>query len=416
MKALFLFHLHVGVRVAVRSFILLFASIIFAIMLMPNPAATITGFALIIFAPQPTIIGLLPVTIFAFLLPMLASRRLSSGMTGWIRHLSYSGKANKRGLVLALAMAQIPLWASLFVMGIIAHLHGYNTWHAIPQLCVLLAAGACTALPVHRRPLTVLLALSAAACSFSRELVLVVAGVLLLASVDFVSGDIRQMPRLKPRRSAESFFDWKIAWRALGIKLAWQYVLSLLIIGVMALFAHNSELRGSLLAATCRFGGIMATGFFISSLAARLAEKRPPWPWARSFPITSHQRVASDALFLGFHALPLLVPIAFVEVSSIWFILLTLPLISIRATGRMRRIREHRSDVRDKLFRSIGQFLECYAVAALVALLPWIVVLCIFMSVPAFLAARGADTRQKVSLWLEIHYIAAGDALNWSDR
>ena len=385
-------------------------------MLTPNPAEAVTGLALRTFAPDGSILGLLPVAILGFLLPLRAAPMLSSGMTGWIRHLSYSSEANKRGLLLALATSQVPLWISLLVIGIVAYVHGCKIWHAMPYLILLLMAGTYIAIPVHRRNLTVLLAVSAAACAFSRSMGVCAVGFLLLTAADCFSGVIRQMPGRKPWRTAESLFDWRIAWRALGFALARQYALSLLIVGVMAMFAGNSELKGSLLAATSRFAGVMVTGLFASTVAARLAEKRPPWPWARSFPVSSYQRVASDTIFLGLHAAPLLIPIALIEVSSIWYVLATLPLIAIRAAGQMRRIRQQRTEIRENLLWNFGRFGECFLIAGLLALLPWTVVIWICMSVAAFISARNADTRQKVSLWLELHYMAAGDPLNWSDR
>ena len=166
------------------------------------------------------------------------------------------------------------------------------------------------------------------------------AGILLLIASDLLSGPIQEKTRRRPWRSAESFFEFKVAWRAIGSKLLRQYLISLLILGVTALFAHNSELGGSLLSATGRFGGCIAIAVFLSSTAAKLAKNRPGWPWARSFPISSCRRVATDALFLGIHSVPLLIPVAFIDTSAMWIVLLTIPLLSLRAAGHMRRLRE----------------------------------------------------------------------------
>jgi hypothetical protein len=416
MKALLLFHLHVGARVAIRSFIPIFAALIFIIMFQSGPAATATSLALNVFALSPSVSILIPIMALAILLPLWAAPRLSAGLNGWMRHLGLSRHANKRGLLAGLALTQIPLWISLVILGTIAGFHGLNVGSAIPRLCLLLISALYCALPVYRHSLVSSLALAAAACAFSKEPFIVAGGIPLLVAADLSSGNIREP---KPRESwkpAESFFEFKIAWRALGRRLPLQYIPSILVIGSMALFANNNELNGSLLAATVRFAGCMAIAYFLSSAAAKLAKRRPPWPWARSLPVSSYRRVATDAVFLGCHTLPLLVPLAFVDGSATWLVLLTIPLISIRMAGHMRKFRERRAGVAENLIQSIGIFLEHFGIAALLAILPWTVIFWMIASVPAFVSARRADIRQKVSLWLELHFIAAGDSLNWSDQ
>ena len=318
--------------------------------------------------------------------------------------------------MLGLAMVQIPLLISLVTLGVIASLNECNIGPATPRVCLLLASAIYFALPVQRRPLIILLALSAAACAFSKQSIMVVAGFPLLVVADLVSGTIRDDRKQKTWRSAGSLFELKVAWRALGRRLLLQYIQPLLIIGITALFAHNSQLGGSLLAATARFGGCMATAVFLSSLAAKLAGRRPAWPWARSFPVSSYQRVTSDALFLGCHALPLLVPVAFIDLTAMLIVLSTLPLVSVRAVEHLRKYRDRSNDTADNVIRGLGIFVENFGIAALLALLPWTAIFWIAATVPAFFSARKADIRQKVSRWLERHYLAAGDTLNWSNR
>jgi hypothetical protein len=416
MKALLLFHLRVGARVAMRSFIPVFVAIIFLIMFQNDPSAVATRLALTVFAPHPSRGGLLLIAALAILFPLWAAPRLSLGLNGWMRHLSFSRQANKRGLLLGLALAQIPLWISLVYLGVIAGFNGCNAWLAAPRLCLLLASAIYCALPVYRRPITVVFALAAAACVFSGRSVLIAACIFLLVAADLSSGNIREIAPRKLWRSAESLFEFKVAWRALGRRLPLQYIPALLIIGITALFARNNELSGSILAAAVRFGGCMAISYFLSAAGSKLAKRRPAWPWARSFPVSSYRRIGTDVFFLGSHALPLLVPLAFINISAAGFILLTLPLVSIRTTEHMRRSRAQRTESAGNLLASIGIFLENFGIAALLALLPWTVVLWIAAAFPAFISARKADIRQKVSLWLELHFIAAGDPLNWSNQ
>jgi hypothetical protein len=262
--ALLLFHLRVGVRIAVRSFIPLFAAVLWLIMLQMNPAGLVTMLALSTFAPQPSVRHLLPIAVLAFLLPLWAAPRLSLGLNGWIRHLGFSRRANQRGLLLSLAMAQVPLWISLVALGFVAHHNGSHVWRATPRLCLLLAAAVYSALPATRRFPVVLLAFSAAACVFSGSSFALAGGILLLIAADLASGDIRELPRPKSRHAVGSLFEFRVSWRALGLRLPLCFVVSLLIIGATALFARNNELSGSLLAGAARFGACMAVRAFSS--------------------------------------------------------------------------------------------------------------------------------------------------------
>ena len=415
-KALFIFHCHTGARIAARSSIPIFAIIAAGIISSPDPAGTVTSIALKIFTPRQSFIGLLFAGCFAFLLSLQAAPRLSAGMAGWIRHLGFSGRANKYGLLLALAIVQFPLWIALGMLGIIAYTQGCKVYLVLPHMGLLLAAAIYAAFPSRRRIVTAGLSAAAAICALSGKPLAIVSGVLLLVFADFLTETVREKTTRKPWNPAGSFFEWKIAWRALGFQLAGAYAPALPALGATALFVYNNDLKGTLPAAVCRFGGGIASAAFILYAAGILARLRPPWPWARSFPVASWKRVASDALFLGLYAAPLLIPVALINLSSVWFILPALPLLSIRAAGRMREIRKRNSDVRDNIVRDVWSFLECFGIAALTALLPVASIAFMIAAVPAFVAARNADTRQKVSLWQELHYLATGDTINWSDQ
>jgi hypothetical protein len=52
--------------------------------------------------------------------------------------------------------------------------------------------------------------------------------------------------------------------------------------------------------------------------------------------------------------------------------------------------------------------------AALLALLPWLVLLLLPLTLPVLAAAATRERRQKVSRWLELHHLAAGDPQSWS--
>jgi hypothetical protein len=106
MKALLIFHLKAGVRVAVRSFAILFSSLLGVIMLDINPAGVVTGLAASVFAHRPSISALAPWIALAFLIPFLAAPRLFHGLNGWIRHLAFDSVGNRRGMAVALGIVQ----------------------------------------------------------------------------------------------------------------------------------------------------------------------------------------------------------------------------------------------------------------------------------------------------------------------
>jgi len=408
MKALLLFHLRVGVRVAVRSFIPLFSAVLMLIMLNNDPPALIKMLALSVFAPEPSLRNLIPVAVLAFILSFWAMPRLELGLNGWIRHLNFSRRDNRRGLLLSTAVTQIPLWIWLIVLGIVAHQSEHSIWPAVAHVCLLLAAAACSALPVRRRFVNATFSLSAAACAFFNHPFALVGGFILLWLADQLSGDLRETHPAKALKAADSMLDFRITWRALGWELAFGYVLPVLVIGATALFASNNELRGAILTGAARFGMLMAIAIFLSSVATKMAQRRPAWPWARSLPISSYRRVTNDALFLDLHALPLLVPAVLIDISAIWSLLAILPFLSIRAAKYVRRIPERRTG---------GKYiLESFVIAGIIALMPWTALLLIPAAIPEFISARNADCRQKVSRWLELHHTAAGDSLSWSNR
>jgi hypothetical protein len=85
--------------------------------------------------------------------------------------------------------------------------------------------------------------------------------------------------------------------------------------GVGVIVGTASLVGSAVASGAARLGGGLAVAFLLSSLAARLATRRPVWPWARSLPVASHRRVAEDAAFL---AAPCLVPLAAAALLDPW--------------------------------------------------------------------------------------------------
>ena len=151
----------------------------------------------------------------------------------------------------------------------------------------------------------------------------------------------------------------------------------------------------------------MAAVIVLTGLADKLAVLRPAWPLARSFPWSSSQRVAADALFLFLHALLPVFLVALRHPGAALCILGLLPFLALRAAGDIRRVPLLRTGVRPFLIESVS-------LAALLGLLPGTALLGIAAAPAAFFAARTSERALKVTRWSDLHHASFGDTLSWS--
>jgi len=407
-KAILLFHLRVGVRLALQSFTSLFSAIVALIILQMYPAAMVAMIARGIFGSPPSANMLVLVAALAFALPAWAARRMAHGLNGWIRHLPVSSSANRRGLALALIVVQSPLAIALGLLAFVAHVQGIAVLRPILlRLALLLIGAALATMPVRNRAASGALSVTGALLALSGKPWMMLPALVLILAADACSGPIREIRAREPWRAAGSFIPFRIAWRALSWRIFTPYLIALLPLGVTALFIDNNELTGELLAGTVRFGGSMAIVLFLSTLSEKLSVRRPVWPWARSLPWPSLRRVLEDAFFLAVHTVPLVALISLIHARSAIAVLLLLPLLASRATAHMRRIPGRRTG-------NVAFVLEGFFASAMIALLPWTLLLALAAAPVALLSARNQDSRQKVTRWLEMHHDAGGDSLSWS--
>jgi hypothetical protein len=87
---------------------------------------------------------------------------------------------------------------------------------------------------------------------------------------------------------------------------------------------------------------------------------------------------------------------------------LPLPFLAVRAAGAVRRAPERRTGASGEIL------LEGLLAAALAAVLPWAGLPLLALAPPALSWAAERERRQKVSRWLELHHLAAGDSQSWS--
>jgi hypothetical protein len=371
------------------------------------PAAAVVFLARTAFAPHPSIGEAAMVAVMAFALAYWASPRLAHGLNGWMRHLSLSGTGNRRGMTLALLVTQMPLVAALLLLGWVAHGKNLPVGLASVRWSIIMAAAAFAATPVLRSWFSTPLAFVSAGLAMTGGWSQMAASIFLLLVADLVSGSLKEKRKSTHWAAAGSFFETKIAWRALSWRVPAAYFIGLIILAAGGLFVVNNDLSGSLTSGSWRFAGSMACLGFVGFLSGTLATRRPIWPLARSFPRSSAQRIAGDAVFLAVHAVPLPALVAYSDPGAAAMIFLLLPLLCLRAAAHMRRMHAQKSG-------TMAFYAEGFLLSSLAALLPWSLLLALPAAVPAFFSARNIERSQKVTAWQEFHHLSAGDPLSWS--
>ncbi|MES1241575.1 MAG: hypothetical protein ABUT39_08140 [Acidobacteriota bacterium] len=405
------FHLRVGARLALRVMVPVFASAAGGMMLLGIDF--INSLSVTLFGARGKAGSGLPIAFVCLGVAGVAAPRVCRGIDGWLRHLPATGLDHRRAAQLAIAAAQGSILALLVFLVIAAARNGGDPWPSFTGLLVAAPAAALAAMPVERfaaRPL----ALAAAFLPFSGGWLPVAGGAALLFVADLVAGPLRrsraavELPR-SARRGTGQWLEARIAWRALGGSLFGACLTALLPLGAAALFVRNNELADIHVRLGALLGGGCAVVFLLAGLAESLAVRRPAWPWSRSLPWTASRRVLFDALFLGAHALPLVLLTAWIEPVAALAVLAEIPLLAVRSAGAVRRAPERRTGASGEIF------LEGLLLAAAVALLPWVSLLALLGAPPAVRAAAEREREQKVSRWQEIHHLAAGDPQSWSN-
>ena len=406
MKPGLLFHVRAGIRVAIRRSPPLFCAIIAVILFQDSPTAFVVSLAEAVYASRPSVGAVFPYACIAFLLAWWASARLSLGLNGWIRHLPISNAAHRRALILALIVAQLPLIVMLTLLGLIAHGLGLAASIPATRWVLVLIASAMANLPVNRRLLVAGLGVAAAALALPGTWHMAFSVPLFLV-IDRIAGPIGLSRRNRHWHTASSLVSWRIASRALGLRVIPALGLGIIAQGAGWLFIFNNGLRGSSADGAARFFGSMASVLCLVSLAKTLAVRRPVWPLARSFPWSAVRRVIEDGVFLALHTLPFLLLTASQSGVSMLQVCSLVPFLSIRATEYMKRIPGGQA-------AAFVFLAEGIVAASCLTMLPWTAFLWLAGAIPALHAARRAELCQKATIWMELHHAGAGDSSLWS--
>jgi len=409
--AFFRFHLSVGIRMAIKTITPLVA-LIFALYYIFR----IEFFVLLaqaLFIDSGNLVSALFFSAVSLGMAAIAAPRICLGLTGWIRHLPLSSQANRRLAGLAIFAALIPVL--VFLAGphiiLLKNLEIPLTIHVLGFPFLGLASALCV-LPVQRKRLTRPLAVAACLLSIWGKWPFLLAGVLATVVCDLASGPllpVRKRPHFQRGLKGYLFYA-TISWRALKLRFLASYIFALLVIGASALFISNNNLSARLSTKALLFGGALSLAFVCAGTGSILASRRPPWPWARSLPWSARQRIMMDSLFLGVQAIPLLILVAVMNPAAAAPLALSLPLLTFYTSLVIRRSSEYRMGVSGKIFMIglPGSFL--------VTLLPFVSMLYLASAPLAFKYSVKEERGQKVSRWLEMHHLAAGDSLSWSKQ
>ncbi len=409
MKAVFLFHLHVGTRLALRIFIPV-VSIFFALYYLLRPELFNSLMAWIL--DSGFLLSGIITTLFCLIIAGFASRRICLGLTGWMRHLPIKGTIQRQTAGIAIFIAQIPALTIMAGLALVA-MKLYQVPAAAFLVGLPLVGLACGlgVMSVEKKLITRPLAVLAGICSASNDWRFLGGGVFLLAAAEVISGSlVHKKKRAKFHKPLiDMLFVPSINWRALRLRSVVPYLLSLPFLGAAQLFIANNNPSPHLAEQMIRFGGALSLTFFCSIFTHMLASRRPPWPWVRSLPWPAKTRIIWDASFVGLHMLPLVVLAGTMYWASMLPLALSLPLFAAYSAYSIRQAPESAMGASGKvlLFGTLASLSLCLS--------PWSSLFFLALTPLALNEATKAEKLLKVSRWLELHHLAAGDSLSWSE-
>jgi hypothetical protein len=341
----------------------------------------------------------------------MAAPRICLGLNGWIRHLPARSLTHRRLASIAIALSQIPILLVLGVLAFIAFLvFKVSPFLYLSGLPILgLASGLCV-LPVKHNYLSKPLAFAACILSTSGNWLFLIAAILLLIIADLAAGTLSptRKSHVSQRSLSSSWMNVLIVLRALRLRILFPYLPALFVLGLTSLFLSNNTLTPHQTFRGVIFGGTLSISMLFAFFANSLAIRRPPWPWARSLSWSAKQRISTDATLISLSSIPILILVILLKTQSIWPVVICIPPLGLFASLSVRRAFENQ-------LGAVWQTLIVGTTASiLVCLIPLVSIA--FLAVTPLLIKFGAeqDKNQKVSVWLEMHHLAAGDSLSWS--
>jgi hypothetical protein len=417
--ALIRFHWAAGARVALRANAVVLGLVVFLFGSAPDGLAAFRAFLLGLASyhrPEGdrAILAAISAAFAATAVP-----RVTLGAAGWMRSLPSDAKTNWRAAVVALCMAQIAVatFIPFCVLAVVFVYHMRISPAKVVSLPLIVVAMAVTVLPV-RRVHTRLIGGASVALAVMGTWPGIVGSIACLAFADASFPELAGAHTAKRRRksftvsSSSALAIWiRTSWRAMrpaGIAAAGALPA---IIASYAYFiiGNNPELRRSTAETVVRVCGTLGVSLFAATLANAMLTNRQPWPWSRSLPWSSKQRVLADSFVLGIPLVIIPVGLLAVSVAQAAVVAALVPLAAVSGAAASRR-------GSDRQTGAAGETL-LVTLAAAAALSMWpLASVVVLAATPLFVRIGARRDRDAVaSRWSELHHEGAGDP-GWLSR
>ena len=406
--ALFLFHLGAGARLALLRFAPL-AALAMALVLFLRPEF----FVLLISGINQggsLVWGLFSAGV-VWLSANSAAPRIFSGLHGWMGHLPATCDARRRTALAGLWIALVPVLLGIALLYGLAYA-GTGTLQIayLAGLPFLGMAIAQTTFPIRAGFFLRPLCFGAGVLSVSGNWILLGASIVFLIVIDFVS-----RPRISGWRSSVLSgrekgrgLHYFILWRALRWRQILYFLIILPIFGLTYAYLKNNSGTALQQRSALVFGTALAVVCFVALTANTMAARRPAWPWFRSLPGSAKSRVLRDAGFLFVCSLPLLVPLIVLDAYAVWPVIVSMPALSLYAAAVVRL-------APGKKLSALGLIVLNGTIGCMLLTLVFTWAWIWLPGVPLLVKyGETQEQNQKVSRWLEIHHLAAGDPHSWS--
>lgn len=410
LTAFLIFHLQVGARLALKKLVPVLGAF-FAVYYIFRPEffnELLTAFLI-----RGSLIPGIVFTVICGTTAWMAASRVCLGLTGWMRHLPISGLSTRRMAEIAIFASQTPVLCVLIVLPLIsvfAHEVSSYSYAFIAGVPLLGYASAKASVHSYRRFWSRPIAYVACILCVSGRWGLLFLGILLLFVTDFISGplSISRKTKARPSNLRGYFLNAVIVWRAVKLRIFVAYLLAAIPISFALLFLSNNQVSPELALKVVTLGGALGVTVFLAFFSNYVAFRRPAWPWARSLPWTARGRILLDSVYLIAFAVPLIIMVLVINWKAFFPLSAFLPAVSLWSSLSIRKGAHLKMG-------ALGPILSLGFIGSLIiAVIPlfWIV----FLIVLPFLLKYAAKCEQnlKVSQWLELHHLAAGDPLSWS--
>jgi hypothetical protein len=195
--------------------------------------------------------------------------------------------------------------------------------------------------------------------------------------------------------------------RAVGIRVLSPIPAAVLFLLAAFFYRRNNVLTAQESAFAARWGVTLSTAVYAALIANVIARRRPPWPWSRSLPWSSTQRVLEDAAVIALASTVCIVATLAISTRAALIGLLALPSFAIIAAAAIRRRPGTQTGA------SGPALVVMLPLALLIARAPWVGAISL-ASMPAVVRfAAGRERARRVTSWSELHHDPAGDTSAW---